>query len=70
MINTQQINLINYMAVCINEFASRVNLKGMNANKSMETLLQHIEQYFDYGYQKHIIDLLKKLLQKGLKSTY
>ncbi|OGO80189.1 MAG: hypothetical protein A2Y21_07900 [Clostridiales bacterium GWC2_40_7] len=31
MINTQQINMINYMVVCINEFASRYNLSSKEA---------------------------------------
>jgi hypothetical protein len=33
MINKQQINLINYMVVCINEFASRYNLYSNEAFK-------------------------------------
>lgn len=31
MINRQQINLVNYMVVCINEFASRYNLSSKEA---------------------------------------
>lgn len=31
MINSQQINIINYMVVCINEFASRFNLSSKEA---------------------------------------
>lgn len=31
MINTQQINMINYIVVCINEFASRFNLSSKDA---------------------------------------
>lgn len=31
MINTQQVNIINYMVVCINEFASRFNLSSKEA---------------------------------------
>ena len=33
MISKQQINLINYMVVCINEFASRFNLSSNEAFK-------------------------------------
>lgn len=31
MINRQQINIVNYIVVCIDEFASRLNLNGRDA---------------------------------------
>lgn len=38
MINTQQVNIINYMVVCINEFASRFNITSKEA-------FQYLDEY-------------------------
>jgi hypothetical protein len=46
MINTQQMNLINYMVVCINEFASRFNMSSKEA--------------FDYLDKFHGLSFLKE----------
>jgi hypothetical protein len=38
MLNRQQVNLVNYMVVCINEFALRYNLSSKDA---FEYLIKH-----------------------------
>lgn len=38
MINTQQVNIINYMVVCINEFAFRFNITSKEA-------FQYLDKY-------------------------
>ncbi len=45
MINTQQINVINYMVVCINEFASRFNLSNKEA-------FHYLDKFCGLGFLK------------------
>ena len=46
LINKQQINIVNYMVVCINEFASKLNISTKDA--------------FDYLYKYNGINFLKE----------
>lgn len=45
MINKQQINIINYMVVCINEFASKLNLSSKDA-------FQYLNKYNGINFLK------------------
>lgn len=64
MIDKQQIDLINYMVVCINEFASRYNL---NSKETFDYLYRHsgikfLEEHYEIEHTLSLEDVIDDIV--------
>jgi len=71
MINSQQINMINYMVVCINEFASRFNLNSkeafdyLNKYNGIDFLMNNYEIEHTLSFEDAIDDMVLICAKNG-----
>lgn len=71
MINTQQINMINYIVACINEFANRFDMSSkeafnyLNKYSGISFLKEHYEIEHTLGIDNAIEDLVLVCKRNG-----
>ena len=71
MLNLQQINIINYMVVCINEFASRFNLSSkeafdyLNKYNGISFLMDNYEIEHTLSFDDAIDDMILICVKNG-----